>query len=237
MVDEGDEQELERRPAASTQRSPWVLLDPASLTVPAGRAADVRTSTTVGDQATDVPAVERHARSRLRQQRHLLNRKRWTCREERHLGIVTWIERTYPPLPAPAGFGRLTPTRLRCSARAGNHAGNHPGNPRRALSRPKRRHPLISRASRAFDRRLFREEEAEPSVGGGRHLRARPLPAHRRRRREGGTRQSRRQRVRPAGGRPPAHRAGTRAERSGDSSRTLPPEELAALLTEALTSG
>ncbi|MCF6389375.1 IS3 family transposase [Mycobacterium sp. MBM] len=42
-------------------------------------------------------------------QKNVLNRRRWSTREELRIAIVTWIERTYHRRRRQAGLGRLTP--------------------------------------------------------------------------------------------------------------------------------
>jgi putative transposase len=42
-------------------------------------------------------------------QKNVLNRRRWDTREDLHLAIVTWIERTYHRRRRQDGLGRLTP--------------------------------------------------------------------------------------------------------------------------------
>lgn len=42
-------------------------------------------------------------------QNNVLNRRRWTTREELRIAIVTWIERTYHRRRRQARLGRLTP--------------------------------------------------------------------------------------------------------------------------------
>jgi putative transposase len=42
-------------------------------------------------------------------QKNVLNRKRWTSRDELRLAIVTWIERTYHRRRRQDSLGRLTP--------------------------------------------------------------------------------------------------------------------------------
>ncbi len=42
-------------------------------------------------------------------QKNVLNRRRWTTREELRIAIVTWIERTYHRRRRQAALGRLTP--------------------------------------------------------------------------------------------------------------------------------
>ena len=42
-------------------------------------------------------------------QNNVLNRQRWTTRDELRIAIVTWIERTYHRRRRQAGLGRLTP--------------------------------------------------------------------------------------------------------------------------------
>ncbi len=42
-------------------------------------------------------------------QKNVLNRQRWTTREELHIAIVTWIERTYHRRRRQDALGRLTP--------------------------------------------------------------------------------------------------------------------------------
>ncbi len=42
-------------------------------------------------------------------QKNVLNRRRWTTREELRLAIITWIERTYHRRRRQARLGRLTP--------------------------------------------------------------------------------------------------------------------------------
>ena len=42
-------------------------------------------------------------------QKNVLNRRRWTTREQLRLAIVTWIERTYHRRRRQARLGRLTP--------------------------------------------------------------------------------------------------------------------------------
>ncbi len=42
-------------------------------------------------------------------QKNVLNRQRWTTREELRIAIVTWIERTYHRRRRQASLGRLTP--------------------------------------------------------------------------------------------------------------------------------
>lgn len=42
-------------------------------------------------------------------QKNVLNRKRWTTREELRIAIVTWIERTYHRRRRQERLGRLTP--------------------------------------------------------------------------------------------------------------------------------
>ena len=42
-------------------------------------------------------------------QKNLLDRRRWTTREELRIAIVTWIERTYHRRRRQTGLGRLTP--------------------------------------------------------------------------------------------------------------------------------
>lgn len=42
-------------------------------------------------------------------QRNVLDRRRWTTREQLRIAIVTWIERTYHRRRRQAGLGKLTP--------------------------------------------------------------------------------------------------------------------------------
>ena len=42
-------------------------------------------------------------------QKNVLDRQRWTTREELRLAIVIWIERTYHRRRRQRGLGRLTP--------------------------------------------------------------------------------------------------------------------------------
>jgi len=42
-------------------------------------------------------------------QKNVLDRQRWTTREELRLAIVTWIERTYHRRRRQRGLGRFTP--------------------------------------------------------------------------------------------------------------------------------
>ena len=42
-------------------------------------------------------------------QKDVLNRRRWTTRNELRIAIVTWIERTYHRRRRQTGLGRLTP--------------------------------------------------------------------------------------------------------------------------------
>jgi len=42
-------------------------------------------------------------------QRNVLDRRRWTTRDELRIAIVTWIERTYHRRRRQATLGRLTP--------------------------------------------------------------------------------------------------------------------------------
>ncbi len=42
-------------------------------------------------------------------QKNVLNRQRWTTREELRIAIVTWIERTYHRRRGQDALGRLTP--------------------------------------------------------------------------------------------------------------------------------
>jgi transposase InsO family protein len=42
-------------------------------------------------------------------QRNVLDRRRWTARDELRIAIVTWIERTYHRRRRQAALGRLTP--------------------------------------------------------------------------------------------------------------------------------
>lgn len=42
-------------------------------------------------------------------QKHVLNRRRWTGREELRLAIITWIEKTYHRRRRQDRLGRLTP--------------------------------------------------------------------------------------------------------------------------------
>ena len=42
-------------------------------------------------------------------QRNVLDRRRWTTREELRIAIVTWIERTYHRRRRQVGLGKLTP--------------------------------------------------------------------------------------------------------------------------------
>ena len=42
-------------------------------------------------------------------QKNVLNKRRWTTREELRLAIITWIERTYHRRRRQARLGRLTP--------------------------------------------------------------------------------------------------------------------------------
>ena len=42
-------------------------------------------------------------------QNNVLNRRRWTTREDLRIAIVTWIERTYHRRRRQARLGRLTP--------------------------------------------------------------------------------------------------------------------------------
>ena len=42
-------------------------------------------------------------------QKNVLNRKRWSTREELRLAIITWIERTYHRRRRQRVFGKLTP--------------------------------------------------------------------------------------------------------------------------------
>jgi transposase InsO family protein len=42
-------------------------------------------------------------------QRNVLDRRRWTRRDELRIAIVTWIERTYHRRRRQAALGRLTP--------------------------------------------------------------------------------------------------------------------------------
>ena len=42
-------------------------------------------------------------------QRNILDRQRWTSRDQLRIAIVTWIERTYHRRRRQAALGRLTP--------------------------------------------------------------------------------------------------------------------------------
>jgi transposase InsO family protein len=42
-------------------------------------------------------------------QKNVLDRQRWTSRQELRLAIVTWIEKTYHRRRRQRGLGRLTP--------------------------------------------------------------------------------------------------------------------------------
>ena len=42
-------------------------------------------------------------------QKNVLNRHRWTTRQQLRLAIITWIERTYHRRRRQARLGRLTP--------------------------------------------------------------------------------------------------------------------------------
>jgi putative transposase len=42
-------------------------------------------------------------------QKNVLNRRRWSSREELRLAIITWIERTYHRRRRQRALGRLTP--------------------------------------------------------------------------------------------------------------------------------
>lgn len=42
-------------------------------------------------------------------QKNVLNRRRWTTRDQLRIAIVTWIERTYHRRRRQTGLGRLTP--------------------------------------------------------------------------------------------------------------------------------
>jgi transposase InsO family protein len=42
-------------------------------------------------------------------QKNVLDRQRWTTRDELRIAIVTWIERTYHRRRRQAALGRLTP--------------------------------------------------------------------------------------------------------------------------------
>lgn len=42
-------------------------------------------------------------------QKNVLNKRRWTTREELRLAIITWIERTYHRRPRQRALGKLTP--------------------------------------------------------------------------------------------------------------------------------
>jgi transposase InsO family protein len=42
-------------------------------------------------------------------QRNVLDRRRWTTRDQLRIAIVTWIERTYHRRRRQAALGRLTP--------------------------------------------------------------------------------------------------------------------------------
>jgi transposase InsO family protein len=42
-------------------------------------------------------------------QKNVLDRRRWTARDELRIAIVTWIERTYHRRRRPARLGRLIP--------------------------------------------------------------------------------------------------------------------------------
>ena len=42
-------------------------------------------------------------------QKNVLDRRRWTARDELRIAIVTWIERTYHRRRRQAALGRLTP--------------------------------------------------------------------------------------------------------------------------------
>ncbi|KPI07689.1 transposase subunit [Actinobacteria bacterium OV450] len=42
-------------------------------------------------------------------QKNVLDRRKWTTREELRIAIVTWIERTYHRRRRQAALGRLTP--------------------------------------------------------------------------------------------------------------------------------
>lgn len=41
--------------------------------------------------------------------KNVLNRRRWTTREDLRIAIITWIERTYRRRRRQARLGRLTP--------------------------------------------------------------------------------------------------------------------------------
>ncbi|WP_156365505.1 IS3 family transposase, partial [Sciscionella sediminilitoris] len=43
-------------------------------------------------------------------QKNVLNRRRWTTRDELRIAIVTWIERTYHRRRRQNALGKLTPT-------------------------------------------------------------------------------------------------------------------------------
>jgi len=45
-------------------------------------------------------------------QKNVLDRKRWSTREELRLAIVIWIERTYHRRRRQRGLGKLTPIKL-----------------------------------------------------------------------------------------------------------------------------
>ena len=42
-------------------------------------------------------------------QHNVLNRRRWETREDLHLAVVSWIERTYHRRRRQRGLGKLTP--------------------------------------------------------------------------------------------------------------------------------
>ena len=53
-------------------------------------------------------------------QKNVLNRRRWTTRDQLRIAIVIWVERTYHRRRKQASLGRLTPRRVR-----GHHEHDH----------------------------------------------------------------------------------------------------------------
>ena len=79
-----------------------------------GRGSSFRAQPTrpgLGPWAESVPpaTTQRWNRSSRSSRRNVLDRHRWSTREQLRIAIVTWIERTYHRRRRQAGLGRLTP--------------------------------------------------------------------------------------------------------------------------------
>jgi hypothetical protein len=79
-------------------------------------------------------------------QRNVLDRQRWTSREDLRLAIITWIEKTYHLRRRQSRLGRLTPRRVRDTDPDRSRGLIAPTEPHRRPHRP--RLPVLSRRRR-----------------------------------------------------------------------------------------